>query len=696
MIITFDSKKSKGKSNINNSLSPLNSTTDDSILSKSDSNKAFKSIRRSRNGCVTCKIRKKKCDETKPLCSECKRLKKECIWVDHDKMDESKIKEIKKIVEKSESVNKLRKRKKTILTHGNQLEDVPNAKRMQSPGLSPLINHVKDEYEIFDPLSPDNSSFNNALLSPPFHHIVHNPIESSSRLEAIPHHKSLNFVSEPDQEVIEEVNNDVKNQEIQQVTKEHPMVVASPNSLSPIDFYNYLKDFGVDFMQDYNIKSPDSPNFNQIFNTLTTPSPNFSISPLPMKLDDRSLELYNYYVNVLSPHISVAPKSNANDENHYQKVFLPLAQQDDGVMYSVLAWSSFHMGRHTSIEEGSRYLEKAIKHFQSLTSNDRNTIIVKLATLLILLGAEICRGDVVNWTKYMDWGSKLLQLNGGLSNFNRNKQEIWLISDFAYHDVLSSNLSERGAYFKVDEYKEVFNHDLTSGISNPLFGISKDLYPIIGEISHLAFETNEDLKNLNNELNEKNISDSPINDLEDFEDVKETDSEQSNHAKMNSLLLSVIEQIKILDDRIENAKPNKEDLYGLNEEEFEWQITLFETFKLSAKLYLRQSIGKCNPSTLESQVLNNDLIKCLDIVLGSPVESVLVFPVFIAAIHCVTKLQRNQMSRRIDGYIKTYGPWSNTRVKEVITKIWELNPDGDKAIDWHAILKELGWEINFA
>ncbi|CAH6718439.1 hypothetical protein CLIB1444_01S06744 [[Candida] jaroonii] len=696
MIITFDSKKSaKGKSNVNSSSNELSSTTNDSILLKNE-NKAFKSIRRSRNGCVTCKIRKKKCDEIKPLCSECKRLKKECIWVDHDKMDESKIKEIKKIVEKSESVNKLRKRKKTIV-HGN-LEDLPNAKRINSPGLSPILNHVKDEFEIFDPLSPDNSSFNNALLSPPFHQIVHNPIESCSRLEAIPHRQTINYniPNETDApEVIGEVNaNNEKNE--QQIAKINSLVAASPNSLSPLDFYNYLRDFGVDFMQDYNIKSPDSPNFNQMFNNLTTPSPNFSLSPLPMKLDDRSLELYNYYVTVLSPHISVAPKSNANDENHYQKVFLPLAHQDDGIMYSVLAWSSFHMGRHASTEEGSRYLEKAIKHFHSLTSNDKNTVIVKLATLMVLLGAEICRGDVVNWTQYMEWGSKLIQSNGGLSNFNRNKQEIWLISDFAYHDVLSSNLTERGAYFKVDEYKEVFNHDLTSGISNPLFGIAKNIYPIIGEISHLAFETNENLKNLVNELNEKNISDSPINEIDGLEDIKETDSDLSNHAKMNSLLISVIEQIKVLDNKIENAKPNKEDLYGLNEEEFEWQITLFETFKLSAKLYLRQSIGKCNPSTLESQVLNNDLIKCLDIVLGSPVESVLVLPVFIAAIHCVTKLQRNQMSRRIDGYIKTYGPWSNTRVKEVITKIWDLNPDGDKAIDWHAILKELGWEINFA
>ncbi|CAF3459910.1 unnamed protein product [Fusarium graminearum] len=37
-------------------------------------------IIRSRTGCFTCRKRKKKCDESKPICSGCKRNKLDCIW----------------------------------------------------------------------------------------------------------------------------------------------------------------------------------------------------------------------------------------------------------------------------------------------------------------------------------------------------------------------------------------------------------------------------------------------------------------------------------------------------------------------------------------------------------------------------------------------------------------------------------------
>ena len=79
---------------------------------------------------------------------------------------------------------------------------------------------------------------------------------------------------------------------------------------------------------------------------------------------------------------------------------------------------------------------------------------------------------------------------------------------------------------------------------------------------------------------------------------------------------------------------------GLTDQELELQLTLFEAFQL-CKLFLRQSIMKCNPSMLESQVLNNDLIKCLDVLVGTSVQASLVFPIFISGIHCVSDTTRS-------------------------------------------------------
>ncbi|KAH9204654.1 hypothetical protein DL95DRAFT_280686, partial [Leptodontidium sp. 2 PMI_412] len=33
-------------------------------------------------GCLTCRKRKVKCDEAKPICGRCQRLRRECTWSD--------------------------------------------------------------------------------------------------------------------------------------------------------------------------------------------------------------------------------------------------------------------------------------------------------------------------------------------------------------------------------------------------------------------------------------------------------------------------------------------------------------------------------------------------------------------------------------------------------------------------------------
>ncbi|ESW96995.1 hypothetical protein KL918_000606 [Ogataea parapolymorpha] len=43
--------------------------------------KPQKVSKRSRKGCLTCRFRKRKCCETKPVCTECKRLGIKCSWI---------------------------------------------------------------------------------------------------------------------------------------------------------------------------------------------------------------------------------------------------------------------------------------------------------------------------------------------------------------------------------------------------------------------------------------------------------------------------------------------------------------------------------------------------------------------------------------------------------------------------------------
>ena len=92
----------------------------------------------------------------------------------------------------------------------------------------------------------------------------------------------------------------------------------------------------------------------------------------------------------------------------------------------------------------------------------------------------------------------------------------------------------------------------------------------------------------------------------------------------------------------------------------------------------------------------NDLMKCVRVLVETPMQASLVFPLFIAGIHSVAEFDRERMRDILNQMMETYGPWNVVRIKYVMEKVWEQNPDGDKVVDWLAILKQLGWEINFA
>lgn len=64
-------------------------------LSKLGSLLGLKVTKRSRMGCLTCRQRKKRCCETRPRCTECLRLKLNCIWPRPGTEHKNKSKEVK-------------------------------------------------------------------------------------------------------------------------------------------------------------------------------------------------------------------------------------------------------------------------------------------------------------------------------------------------------------------------------------------------------------------------------------------------------------------------------------------------------------------------------------------------------------------------------------------------------------------------
>lgn len=736
---------------------------------------------RSRKGCLTCKCRKKKCDEERPICSDCKRLGRECIWT-HPQMTYKHIQTLRdKILNDEQRLTRPRKRKKLNDNDINVGQNIPfplSASKFDLISLDKIPNQsinlptLESHYLNSDCLAvPEDilavnifGSNTNLVTAYPSHRAVNcgnahigskvetdqdeatrqmkalknNGAQSEDPFDLHVHRSALVDTLDPSNcapprvpsfsgtfdifNQIDERFDSFKSFDTNQNFSNSFLDLQSLTSLSKIDstaFLNLLTDLKnydpkLQLVEDINIDAEDKEYPNTVadltptsydhlvdeIQTIMTPLSAREPSYIPALSSSTTANyLYTYYEQVLSKHVSISPRSQ-NESNSYQKVFLPLAHKDAGVLYAILGWAGYHLGGEW-VKEGTKYTKLASNHLSksmfgienyrdspfkfkaskeyalSNCCEDKQSIMTKLATLLILCGSEICRGDVKHWSTNLSWCWKILDANGGILRFNTSKEGHWLLSNFAYHDLLSSSSNERGTYFPSDQYDVIFKDKdgYSRGNLSPLLGVSKELFKIIGDISTLVYDSRNNI-----DLYFKK---------EEYPKIWEIESDQE-------VLKSVIEKGLNLEKKIQACKPESKDLIGLTEQELDLQLTLFKAFQLSAKLFLRQSVLKCNPSTLKNQVLNNDLIKCIDILVGSDVQSSLVFPVFIAGIHCVSRRDREVMTERMNNFIKLYGPWNLSRAKFLVEKVWEVNPQGNSVIDWYSILKQLNWDINFA
>lgn len=537
-----------------------------------------------------------------------------------------------------------------------------------------------------------------------------------------------------------------------------------------------------------------------------------SLSPIGKKL-------YEYYRDKLSLVASSAPK----EENMYHHTFLPMAHVDRCVLYGILAWSAFHLGGAKMEKQGAYYIQKAIEGFSQrpvldedtleyykdvetvVDTNDsditvekadtdpqyeshRNQILsalskddminLRLAAFLILCGVEICRGDVTRWSKYLEYGARLIRYKGGLQKFNNSKDEHFLATNYAYHDITAVSVSKvRPLHFDLKEYEQMWSASNTLEFLDPLHNISSPIFNILAEINKLVSTSKRLYRKIRRA---RSFGDGPVDESDDDEflahaaeelagaadsshhvssdasssnmyssvglspemikfnkeiaaerDKLRRDSEQSlqsclglkeeakngqkdedkyadeemdeaENEEMGSGMSvyeryeKIMYQCQDLEARLNDARPRQHILSKLNAHDLELQLTVFECFQITAKIHLRQSVLRMTPSSLEIQYLENQLIKSLDVLLGTDVEAALCFPMFVAGMNAIFPQDRKEMNQRYNDFIKRYR-WKNVlRCQIVMKQLWRLNPLGDRFVDWYDLVERLGWKLSFA
>ena len=546
--------------------------------------------KRKSNGCITCKLRKKKCDEIKPICGDCSRLGRRCEYINENMTNDE--------------INKL--------TH--EMSIIENNSKSRNR------KRKRNEFESYDNNNNNNNIYNN--------------------------NNNNNYNNN---------NNNNNNNELTIIANPSILQNTTLANLSPIDKF-----------------------------------------------------LYNYYRDKLSFIVCSAPKN----ENMYLNTFLPMAHVDKSVLYSILAWSAFHLGGKEWLKWGKYYINQSFKRFKNnpilieeisefdeigddnddnkeiyennsnnnnnnnnssiidkddftYSLNYENLINTRLAAFLILCGVEICKGDVYNWSKYLKLSYELINLRGGLDKFNNSKVEHFLITNFAYHDIIGIN--KNISYFDIKDYEKMWLVSNKIKFIDPLHGISSPVFQLLAQINNL-------IENINRE-----------NDIDD---------DDNNDKIMN--YYEIFNECQKIEIMINNVKPRLPIDLNLNEKELELQLTIFECFQITLKIYLKTLILKINSSSIEIQYLNNKLIKLLDILLGSEFESCLCLPIFIAGLNCINFNDRIEINNKIQLFINRY-KWKNVLICQlIINYVWKLNFNGDKFINWYLIIKKLGWNLSFA
>ncbi|ODQ66978.1 hypothetical protein NADFUDRAFT_81613, partial [Nadsonia fulvescens var. elongata DSM 6958] len=641
----------------------------DSDSNASGSSTKMKSRVRSRMGCLICRRRKKRCDERRPTCEACKRLNLVC---EYPKQGQERINRKPRLKRVFNSENHL------VEYHSASFNTTDlNEFKGTMPYISPEVGSMSTRFGEYSDttfqspmLSSEMSHFEN--FSPVEHNIPLAVSDIGSMLpKPITHEEAIlsNGTKEFPRDNFGMLSPlDIKSSltSLYETTAEDDELLVQGNYSDELKYiyqqqerqHQIIQNIQPSILQDLALSRIPNAHFSQFHMNLAS-------FPLIAASDTVSAQLLEYYQTHLAPLVCVSTEQS----NFFLSVFIPMAQYSKPVLYGLLAWAAVHRGLSDDI--GASYLRLTLHSIQQQQEQQKDSdqsilplANETLAAILLIGSAEICRGDMVKWAKRYRVAADIITARGGLKAFlGSNKEERWLVSNFAYHDLLSASANARGSYFDYDDLLMTSRFGL-----DPLLGCCQPLFGQLAKISKLGIRSKQLFLKLQQQQAFKSVT---IDNCDEFD--------------FRSELKSIMKAAGQLDTDIEHCQPNSHDLQYLTSLEIEQQLTLFETFQIAAQLHLKQLVVRLNPTSLEMQILAANLIGSLDIILKTPVEGMLCFPLFIAGINTTSSEKRAQVIRRFDGLHKRNFARNILRVKQLLEEVWTLDAYGAGYVDWYEV-----------
>ena len=401
--------------------------------------------------------------------------------------------------------------------------------------------------------------------------------------------------------------------------------------------------------------------------------------------------LMKYYVQILANLLTTNLQNN-----YFVSIFIPMSVDSEPVLSALMAWSSMHLSRFDpsftvpALEYKSSALNAVASALSPLSTKLKNAESMEftLAAALILCSLEVCFGDTSRWfdhllgARFIIQSAKSLGPNGkvfrGTEHFMRTIDGQWLLSHFAYHDVLGSVALDQppllhGAYWLKEEE-----------VVDPYLGVGSQILVLISEISSLPRPSTEAIEWVGSD--EGSASPEPSDITGWLQLITSIRTEE------NSFATRALEIEKCLQDWRPPLTVNSS------------LQALANSYKTSGLIYLYRKIRTFAPAT--TYVANQQIAKYVDetishmrkIPLSSLPECATPFPLFMAGAETMDPDHTRYVRERLDSQLTHRGFGNVQSIMDVLDELWRLKSSNQKGptgemIDWRDIVTAKGWRL---
>lgn len=366
--------------------------------------------------------------------------------------------------------------------------------------------------------------------------------------------------------------------------------------------------------------------------------------------------LLRYYVEAFIPSVSVATTSSS----FYTGLYIPWAYECDGMLDAILALSSAQLARRTPAKDQAQHLRSvSAKHQRKCHTflSDRvparggppRDAFQVIGIILLLVGLEALNGD-----KSTRWLSQMKCVRGIL-NMLPDTNDSWELDSlrrhFTYHNAMASlmaRVSKNESLFVYDDLSLTCQPAATLTV-DPLMGINYYMCKLISRIQYVS-STNPAFP----QISEAAFA------------VIERDIQQWTYGSPIG-----VPGIDI---------PVALDL-----------IALAESYRLAALIQLYRT------SPAHRKLVSSCASRAMEFISrippGSPAESSLLYPIFLAGAELDNEPEITQMFKRL-AEIQARNCYENvSNVQKVLEEVWRPALNGEQKRDWEEVLQEWGWSF---